>query len=212
MLKIDGLDQLTRQLEDASRAFQSLDGEIANIVPGDRSSVQAAIVQLEATIDQNAAPIGAMSWWSRWSSSSKSGIATRSSSADDGAERMQRDMDLIRELLLKLEALPANRIVRLGADDVIIQIGRYSPEEVFYHLALLKEAFFIHSVGSGRMGSIEFAGLTWAGHDFLDSVRSPDVWDKTKQLAAAAGGFTVELLVATAKSYLEGKIKRLVGG
>lgn len=62
------------------------------------------------------------------------------------------------------------------------------------------------------MGSIEFAGLTWAGHDFLDSVRSPDVWDKTRAVAAAAGGFTVDLLVATAKTYLEAKFKGLIGG
>jgi hypothetical protein len=38
------------------------------------------------------------------------------------------------------------------------------------------------------------------------------VWDKTKQAATAAGGFTVELLVFTAKTYLEGKIKGLLGG
>ena len=125
---------------------------------------------------------------------------------------MTRDMDLIREIMLKLEALPSGRIVRIAADDAAIQIEGHSPEEAFYHLGLIKNASFIHSAGSGRMGAIEFAGLTWAGHDFLDSVRSPDVWDKTKAVAAAAGGFTVDLLVATAKTYLEAKFKALIGG
>jgi hypothetical protein len=37
------------------------------------------------------------------------------------------------------------------------------------------------------------------------------LWDRTKQ-ASAAGGFTVDLLVATAKKYLEMKLKGLVGG
>jgi Hypothetical protein (DUF2513) len=121
-------------------------------------------------------------------------------------------MDLIRELMLKLEALPSGRIVLITPDDAAIQIEGHSPEEAFYHLGLIKSASFIHSTGSGRMGSIEFAGLTWAGHDFLDSVRSPDVWDKTKAVASAAGGFTVDLLVATAKTYLEAKFKGLIGG
>ncbi|WP_322083380.1 hypothetical protein [Burkholderia sp. BCC1972] len=56
MLK--GLDQLTKQLNEASRAFQSLDGEIAtvHVVPGDPASMQAAIRQMEAAIDRKAAP------------------------------------------------------------------------------------------------------------------------------------------------------------
>ncbi|WOD13575.1 DUF2513 domain-containing protein [Paraburkholderia kirstenboschensis] len=49
--------------------------------------------------------------------------------------------------------------------------------------------------------------LTWAGHDFLDAMRSPDVWNRIRQAASAAGGFPVDLLVSPAKSYLEGKIK-----
>ncbi|MDR7008939.1 hypothetical protein [Paraburkholderia strydomiana] len=52
-----GLDDLVRQLKDASRAFESLKGEIAQVrvVPGDHATVQAAIEQIEAAIDQKAA-------------------------------------------------------------------------------------------------------------------------------------------------------------
>ncbi|MGU4696879.1 hypothetical protein K6L09_09470 [Burkholderia cepacia] len=53
---LNGLDKLTRQLDEASRAFQSLDGEIARVrvVPGDEESVQAAIREMEAAVDQKA--------------------------------------------------------------------------------------------------------------------------------------------------------------
>jgi hypothetical protein len=53
-----GFGDLARQLEEASRAFQSLDGEIATvrIVPGDEVSVQAAVREMEAAIDRKAAP------------------------------------------------------------------------------------------------------------------------------------------------------------
>ena len=56
MCEIDGLNK--RQLEEASRAFKSLGGELGHVTvePGNQASVQAAIVQVEATIDQKAAP------------------------------------------------------------------------------------------------------------------------------------------------------------
>ena len=57
-IRIEGLDKLKRQLDEASRAFRSLDGEIAkvSVVPGDQASVQAAIREMEAAIDRKAAP------------------------------------------------------------------------------------------------------------------------------------------------------------
>lgn len=55
---MDGLEKLTKQLEEASRAFKSLDGEIAQVrvVPGDQNSVQTAIKQIEDAIDRKATP------------------------------------------------------------------------------------------------------------------------------------------------------------
>ncbi|WP_321871977.1 DUF2513 domain-containing protein [Paraburkholderia tropica] len=128
---------------------------------------------------------------------------------------MKRDMDLIRELMLKLEALPMRpgAILLLKGTAAELQMNGYSAEQIDYHLALTREAGLIDSPGGGPIGGgIQFRRLTWAGHDFLDSVRSPDVWDRTKQAASTAGGFTVDLLVFAAKSYLEGKIKGLIGG
>ncbi|CAG9273398.1 MULTISPECIES: DUF2513 domain-containing protein [Burkholderia cepacia complex] len=126
---------------------------------------------------------------------------------------MKRDMDLIRELLLKLESLPMERgdVFIISADDEALQIPRYNDHQIDYHLSLIQEAGLIDTAGAGSMTGYGFARLSWAGHDFLDSVRSPDVWDRTKQAASAAGGFTVDLLVFAAKSYLEGKIKGFIG-
>jgi hypothetical protein len=56
--KIEGLGQLTRQLEEASRVFKSLGGELEQVTlePGNQASVAMAIQQVEAIIDQKAAP------------------------------------------------------------------------------------------------------------------------------------------------------------
>ena len=54
--KITGLDKLQRDLEDAQRAFRSLDGTIATLKfdPDDQVSVNAAIRQMESAIDNKA--------------------------------------------------------------------------------------------------------------------------------------------------------------
>jgi|HubBroStandDraft_1064217.scaffolds.fasta_scaffold109381_3 hypothetical protein len=51
--KITGLNELQRKLEEASKTFQSLDGEIATLRfnPRDAISVGGAIVQIEAAVD-----------------------------------------------------------------------------------------------------------------------------------------------------------------
>lgn len=88
----------------------------------------------------------------------------------------------------------------------------YDADQVGYHLLLIHGAGFITKNLKPAPSGIYFRRLTWAGHDFLDSVRSPDVWDRTKQAASAAGGFTVDLLVLAAKTCLEGKIKGVISG
>ena len=127
---------------------------------------------------------------------------------------MKRDMDLIRELMFKLESFPMGPgdNVHITPDDLAVQVDGFGVDQIGYHLALIEQAGFIERSRSAPAIGIMFRGLSWAGHDFVDSVRSPDVWNRTKQTASAAGGFTVELLVFAAKTYLEGKIKALIGG
>jgi hypothetical protein len=53
--------------------------------------------------------------------------------------------------------------------------------------------------------------LTWAGHDFLDSVRDPKIWRTTKGRVKAAGGFTIEILATVAKKVIEENLASLLG-
>ena len=58
MAKIMELYQMRQRVEEACRAFQSLDREVAKIslAPGDSAGLEAAIRQMEAAIDRKAAP------------------------------------------------------------------------------------------------------------------------------------------------------------
>lgn len=54
MIKIDGLDDLTRELEEAQRALASVEGELGsvNFNPNEPESIEAAIQKVEAMIDE----------------------------------------------------------------------------------------------------------------------------------------------------------------
>ena len=89
---------------------------------------------------------------------------------------MKRDMDLVREILLNVEALPFDG----GFHD--ITIDGHTNEEITYHVMLLDEAGFIEAQDLTTMDGICWKPkrLTYAGHEFLDAARSDTVWQKAK--------------------------------
>lgn len=56
-MKVQGLDKLTRQLDEAGKAAKLLDGDLmtVNFDPSDPASVKEAIRQMERTVDQKVA-------------------------------------------------------------------------------------------------------------------------------------------------------------
>ena len=119
---------------------------------------------------------------------------------------MKRDMDLIRSTLLGIEAVT-------GDDPYFIPVMDTTTD---HHLNLLKSQGLINIVyGPDRDDELGkwyiLANLTWAGHDFIDSVRDDEIWRKTKEGAKAAGGFSVDLLKALAKGFLKKQIETRTG-
>ena len=109
---------------------------------------------------------------------------------------MKRDMDLIRQLLLKLEVLsddPLGTFLLDGGSAQLVTEG-FSANQITYHLELLEEAGLIICSTKRPMMGVLFRRVSWAGHDFLDAVQDDDTWSRTKGVAKQAGGFTVGLL------------------
>lgn len=106
---------------------------------------------------------------------------------------MKRDMDVIRQMLLLIEAEgPA-------VGEYTIESKAFptlSPEEVWGHIRLLEEAGFISEArqmfGGGE--TWQAGSITWEGNEYLDKVRDPEVWKKTKAIAAQAGGGGLKLM------------------
>jgi hypothetical protein len=122
---------------------------------------------------------------------------------------MTRDLGLIRELLLKLEPLSGSHVWQhILPNDPRIQLEGHSPDEIEYHLQLLMEQGFVEQPLSGAMEGIMFKRLTWAGHDYLDAVRDPKVWRKTKEATDKVGSWTFEIVKGLAKSIIKSELQK----
>ena len=120
---------------------------------------------------------------------------------------MKRDMDTVRELLLRIDDadyLPARPTPQYVHFNAFVRPGE-DPDRLSYHLRLLIEAGFAKA---DPLGFVAISGLTWQGHEFLDSVRDPEIWRKTKEAAAKVGGSTLEILGALAKGFIKTQLEK----
>ena len=117
---------------------------------------------------------------------------------------MKRDLDLVRHILLQIEALPAG------------PPAQYRMSEIEDPLLL---AHFELVVGSGLVNGkisrsqssrgdvISISGLTWEGHEWIETVRSDGVWNETKATLRDDGGaLTYELTKAVADRILRARL------
>ena len=119
---------------------------------------------------------------------------------------MKRDMELIREIMLTLEVWPMEMgdAVSMTPEGIQTKIPDRDLAEINHHMDLIRSAGFIDTGGNGASGPMFgfiFMGLTMSGHDFLDSVRSPEVWRRTKAGAEKVGGVGLSVVVEMAKAY-----------
>ncbi|NJS13804.1 MAG: DUF2513 domain-containing protein [Sphingopyxis sp.] len=124
---------------------------------------------------------------------------------------MRRDFDLIRAILLHIESA-----IQFDAEDDWFQYEHDDQQAVGYSLHLMREQGLITSHLSpeysiAQSQSHHDVTITWAGHDFLDSIRDDEIWRKTKEGAKQAGGFTFDLLKSLSKGFLKKKIEHHTG-
>lgn len=129
---------------------------------------------------------------------------------------MKRDMDLIREILLEIETgtiqfctLTKHEANILQVNDSELCESDAKASKLAYHLELLENASLIECNNTSEFWRIR--NITWNGHDFLDSIRDPEIWQRTKEGALSAGGFTIDLLKDLAKGYLKKRISEKTG-
>ena len=108
---------------------------------------------------------------------------------------MQRDMDLVRKLLLWMESQEHGLNINWK-----IEIEGYTNEQIGYHAYLMDQAGLISANSTTYMESTSPSAmpmcLTWAGHDFLGSVRDDTIWAKVKtEVLRPAAGASFPVLI-----------------
>lgn len=96
---------------------------------------------------------------------------------------MKRDLELIRELFLRIEEFPQ----KIEDDyNYEIAIDGFTKEEVDFHLYLMKKAKFIDGIINRSVvnkhinAHYETFEITWDGYEFLNSIRNKKVWQSFK--------------------------------
>lgn len=91
---------------------------------------------------------------------------------------MKRDMDLVRKILLAMDAYEH------GFAPHDLTIPGYDQDVIGHHVWLMAEGKLVTAATITATNSLSPIALprtiTWKGHDFLDAVRNESVWSKVK--------------------------------
>lgn len=112
---------------------------------------------------------------------------------------MKRDFDLIRKILLDVEENAEHN------DLYFPKIDDLDDEIIAYHIKLLGDAGLADIYNASSKSSIDYRvqSLTYQGHEFLDQIRNPKVWEKTKQTVfTKIGSLTLDGLKEVSKYYI----------
>lgn len=122
---------------------------------------------------------------------------------------MQRDMDLIRKLMLLVEQHEHGFAPR------DIEIDGYTEEQIGYHSWLLGDAGLAEAIDVTTRGSdspeAALRHLTWAGHEFLDAAKDDSTWERAKQRLASAGKGLQSVTLDVLKALLVDVAKQQLG-
>ena len=101
---------------------------------------------------------------------------------------MKRNLDLIREILLRIESNEQNATLSSSSFHDLNE----NKDLIDYHLYLLADAGYIEYLEVPIIGNyypqIIVQWITNDGCDYLDSIRSPKIWVKTKEKLKDVGG------------------------
>jgi hypothetical protein len=105
---------------------------------------------------------------------------------------MQRDMDLIRDMLLQVEKLPCS------VQWYEIALAGRSREELCYHAKLAHDAGLIEARFLPGTTIFMVHRLTNEGHEFVDAAREPTIWKRAKETVLNTAGTLTVVALETA--------------
>jgi hypothetical protein len=113
---------------------------------------------------------------------------------------MQRNMDLVRTILMRIEDSPSGWAVHPFG------IAGFMPEQVGYHAPIMMEDNLIEGVdvtNSGSKGPEAIPrALTWKGHEFLDLARDQKRWNQANAIIGKVGSAPISVWMKVLKDLM----------
>lgn len=120
-----------------------------------------------------------------------------------GGTTMKRNWDLVRDIMLEVESLSPGTQTFAQT----LEVPGYDRSEVDQHCALLVKEGLLEGRALNTFGGgvhVHISGITWAGHDWLASIRSESIWAETKGLAKSKGvDLTFDLIKTIAVAFVK---------
>lgn len=115
---------------------------------------------------------------------------------------MRLNHECVRDLLLYIEE-------NLGYNDELevnqLKLKNYSIEELLYTTEKLAEASYLTYYPieiDDEYSILLIQSITYKGHQFLDTVRDTQVWDKTKKVLSILKSVSIEITSETASKVI----------
>jgi len=113
---------------------------------------------------------------------------------------VKRDLELLRMVMLAVEKSTD------PYEMIDPKFEGHSETEISYHISLLDDAGLLHGQDRSAIGVFRWSAgaLTWAGHEFVESVRDDSVWKEALTITAKSGdGAVFEILNKALMQVLE---------
>lgn len=120
---------------------------------------------------------------------------------------MRRDLDLVRSILLWIEAQPEGHNINWT-----VAIAGHTDEQIGYHVHLMEQAGLLiasdATYSESRSPSAIPVSITWNGHEFLNAAKDSNLWARAKaNVIGPAGGVAFTVLL----EWLKAEAKRQLG-
>jgi hypothetical protein len=123
---------------------------------------------------------------------------------------MQRDMELVRKILLAMEAEPS------GTGPMYPKIEGYDPDTVAYHIYIMGTGRLIEcdpgvAAREGEVRKASARNIMWDGYEFLNAARDQDTWEQAKETVKGAGRDLSTVTIGVLQGILTAIIARSMG-
>lgn len=135
---------------------------------------------------------------------------------------MELNHNCVRDILLYLESVPYVTSTPDGEmefsgvwlDSICTALPKYSDEMIFYTLFELDDGAYISlsaETADDVIVSCCVNYITYAGHEFLNTIRANPTWEKTLTIAGKVGNFGLQMLAKIAEGVATAFIKQQLG-